>query len=84
MDGNDATKVISCTTETDMNNIMRAIGAGANEYVMKPLMPISSKANWNKSASCNFLLSKGFLCADKTFFLLMILSFASDVQGHYG
>ena len=36
MDGNDNTKVIFCTTETDMNNIMRAIGAGANEYVMKP------------------------------------------------
>ncbi len=33
---NEKTTVIFCTTETDMNNIMRAIGAGANEYVMKP------------------------------------------------
>lgn len=31
-----ATKVIFCTTETDMNNIMRAISLGADEYVMKP------------------------------------------------
>ena len=36
MPGGDAPKVIFCTTETDMNNIMRAISAGANEYVMKP------------------------------------------------
>lgn len=28
--------VIFCTTENDMNNIQEAIGAGANEYIMKP------------------------------------------------
>ena len=36
MEGGASPKVIFCTTETDMNNIMRAIGAGADEYVMKP------------------------------------------------
>ena len=34
--GNDATKVIFCTTETDILNIMQAMESGANEYVMKP------------------------------------------------
>jgi len=29
-------KVIFCTTESEMNNIMLAISAGADEYVMKP------------------------------------------------
>ncbi len=29
-------KVIFCTTENDMSKIQQAIGAGANEYVMKP------------------------------------------------
>ena len=29
-------KVVFCTTENDMNHIQRAIGAGANEYIMKP------------------------------------------------
>lgn len=29
-------KVIFCTTENDMSNITEAIGAGANEYIMKP------------------------------------------------
>lgn len=32
----DQPKVIFCTTESEMNNIMQALGAGANEYVMKP------------------------------------------------
>lgn len=31
-----ATKVIFCTTEADMDHITRAIDAGANEYIMKP------------------------------------------------
>ena len=35
-EGGTAPKVIFCTTETDMSNIMRAIGEGADEYVMKP------------------------------------------------
>jgi two-component system, chemotaxis family, chemotaxis protein CheY len=34
--GNEATKVIFCTTETDLANIVQAMEAGANEYVMKP------------------------------------------------
>ena len=36
MEGGTTPKVIFCTTETDMTNIMRAISAGADEYVMKP------------------------------------------------
>ncbi|NDC56188.1 MAG: response regulator, partial [Alphaproteobacteria bacterium] len=28
--------VIFCTTENDMSHIQQAIGAGANEYIMKP------------------------------------------------
>lgn len=36
MPGGDAPKVIFCTTENDMSYIQRAIGAGANEYIMKP------------------------------------------------
>jgi len=34
--GGDTPKVIFCTTETDMQHIMDAMAAGANEYVMKP------------------------------------------------
>ncbi len=29
-------KVIFCTTESEMSNIMQALSAGADEYVMKP------------------------------------------------
>jgi len=29
-------KVIFCTTESEMNNIMQAMSLGADEYVMKP------------------------------------------------
>ncbi len=36
MPGGDVPKVIFCTTETELSNIMFAIEAGANEYVMKP------------------------------------------------
>ena len=36
MPGGDAPKVIFCTTENEMQNIMEALSAGANEYVMKP------------------------------------------------
>jgi two-component system, chemotaxis family, chemotaxis protein CheY len=36
MPGGDQPKVIFCTTESEMSNIMQAIAAGANEYVMKP------------------------------------------------
>lgn len=35
-DGGDAPVVVFCTTENDMSHITRAIGAGANEYIMKP------------------------------------------------
>ena len=34
--GGDAPKVVFCTTENDMAHIKEAIGAGANEYIMKP------------------------------------------------
>lgn len=34
--GNEATKVIFCTTESDVNYIMEAMKHGATEYVMKP------------------------------------------------
>lgn len=34
-DGN-IPKVIFCTTESEMNNIMNALSSGADEYVMKP------------------------------------------------
>lgn len=36
MPGGTAPKVIFCTTESEMNNIMQALSAGADEYVMKP------------------------------------------------
>ena len=36
MEGGKNPKVIFCTTENDINHIQRAIGAGANEYIMKP------------------------------------------------
>lgn len=36
MPGGDAPKVIFCTTESEMSNIMQALEQGANEYVMKP------------------------------------------------
>lgn len=36
MAGGDAPKVIFCTTESEMSNIMKALEMGANEYVMKP------------------------------------------------
>lgn len=32
----DATRLVMVTTETEMNQVARAIEAGANEYVMKP------------------------------------------------
>jgi len=35
-EGGDAPKVVFCTTENDMAHIQEAIGAGANEYIMKP------------------------------------------------
>ena len=34
--GGDAPIVIFCTTENDLTAISEAIGAGANEYIMKP------------------------------------------------
>jgi two-component system chemotaxis response regulator CheY len=36
MPNGTAPKVIFCTTENDLSNITEAIGAGANEYIMKP------------------------------------------------
>ncbi|PZO86766.1 MAG: two-component system response regulator [Micavibrio aeruginosavorus] len=35
-EGGTAPKVIFCTTENDMAHITRAMGAGADEYIMKP------------------------------------------------
>jgi two-component system chemotaxis response regulator CheY len=34
--GGDAPRVVFCTTENDITHIQEAIGAGANEYIMKP------------------------------------------------
>jgi len=34
--GGDQPKVVFCTTENDVAHIARALGAGANEYIMKP------------------------------------------------
>jgi two-component system, chemotaxis family, chemotaxis protein CheY len=36
MPGGDAPKVVFCTTENDVDHIARALGGGANEYIMKP------------------------------------------------
>ena len=36
MDGGAAPKVVMCTTENDVERIKEALGAGANEYIMKP------------------------------------------------
>ena len=35
-DGGQTPIVVFCTTETDIAHIQEAIGAGANEYIMKP------------------------------------------------
>ena len=35
-EGGDRPKVVFCTTENDVAHIREAIGAGADEYVMKP------------------------------------------------
>lgn len=35
-EGGDAPIVVFCTTENDMDHIMRAMNSGANEYIMKP------------------------------------------------
>lgn len=34
--GGEAPVVVFCTTENDIQHIQEAIGAGANEYIMKP------------------------------------------------
>jgi two-component system chemotaxis response regulator CheY len=34
--GGDAPIVVFCTTENDIKHIQEAVGAGANEYIMKP------------------------------------------------
>lgn len=34
--GGDSPIVVFCTTENDMAHIQEALGAGANEYIMKP------------------------------------------------
>ncbi len=34
--GGDAPVVVFCTTENDLNHIVEAMNAGANEYIMKP------------------------------------------------
>jgi two-component system chemotaxis response regulator CheY len=36
MPGDDAPKVVFCTTENGIDHIARALNAGANEYIMKP------------------------------------------------
>jgi two-component system chemotaxis response regulator CheY len=36
MPGGELPKVVFCTTENDFSFIQEALGAGANEYIMKP------------------------------------------------
>jgi two-component system chemotaxis response regulator CheY len=36
MDNGGHARVVLCTTESDMDNIHRALRAGADEYIMKP------------------------------------------------
>jgi two-component system chemotaxis response regulator CheY len=36
MPGGDKPSVVFCTTENDLAHIQEALGAGANEYIMKP------------------------------------------------
>lgn len=36
MPNGQSPKVVFCTTENDMAHILRAMNAGANEYIMKP------------------------------------------------
>jgi len=36
MEGGTSPKVVFCTTESEMSNIMQALSLGADEYVMKP------------------------------------------------
>lgn len=36
IDGGEAPVVVFCTTESDIRHIQEALGAGANEYVIKP------------------------------------------------
>ena len=36
MPGGDEPKVVFCTTENGIDHIERALGGGANEYIMKP------------------------------------------------
>jgi len=36
MGGGDQPVVVFCTTENDLAHIQEALGAGANEYIMKP------------------------------------------------
>lgn len=47
MDGGQTPVVVFCTTENDLAHIQEAIGAGANEYIMKPFDSeiIESKLN---------------------------------------
>ena len=49
--GGDAPVVVFCTTENDLAHIQQAIGAGANEYIMKP---------FSKQAVAEKLLLMGF------------------------
>jgi len=35
----DAMRIMMVTTETEQENVMRALEAGANEYLMKPFTP---------------------------------------------
>ena len=36
LEGGAAPKVVFCTTENDLGHIQAALGAGADEYIMKP------------------------------------------------
>jgi two-component system chemotaxis response regulator CheY len=37
--GNDGIKIMMVTTETEQEQVLKALAAGANEYLMKPFTP---------------------------------------------
>jgi two-component system, chemotaxis family, chemotaxis protein CheY len=47
--GGDKPTVVMCTTEKDVQHIQEAIGAGANEYLMKPFDQDTLKAKFSKA-----------------------------------
>ena len=49
MPGGDEPKVVFCTTENGIDHITKAMGGGANEYIMKPFDKEIVSAKFRKS-----------------------------------